>query len=285
MRALSRKYDDVGGEAERVTGWLASERRRRIEDAVQRVRAPGAWFNATCWWCFVATALLALIGMVAGTPNHPGDSFVWYPFTELMLMLCGMSFVVAGAMTVLRAEPTETLRIGARQRLTQECDADPLVRRAQLIVDAAKEYRRHVAQYRAWRVAVDDEVAAVNPASEDAYHAFIDQARAVLQRTMENFWNVQERLRRAEEIRRTHPAVGDGTTGLAALLAELKIDLEPPKLPGAIVDPAAALEDERALAKVAEELRMMEGGQPSMPEKTHAPRELAASATVSIANR
>ncbi|MBI2483191.1 hypothetical protein HYV74_03375 [Candidatus Uhrbacteria bacterium] len=281
MRALPKKYDDAVNAVSRVAEWLQQERVRRIDTVVGQMSLPGEWLHWLLVIVTIGSALVGLLGMLVGIPVDHREAFTWFPATVVAPKVFGVSFLALILVYGMRFSEVARRRSEKRRECEREVANDPLARRAQLIVDAVHEYARHVAQYRSWRQALDDELVTADAPAEDAYFTFIDHARGLLDRAMVNFWNVHERVQRAEALRKQHVTGEASGTGLAALLEELRVDIASPALPGGITNPASALEDERVLAKVAEELRTIESGLAFNPERANPSAVPAQDATAS----
>lgn len=261
VKALPKKYDDVSAIADRLSSWLQEQQKKRVEDVVAGVHAKGHRWNLALWVMAGIGAVLTFFNTMASMPSYPGrPDFSWYTFGTYTAIGGGIALMLAVVLSKIRSYPTTIMRQAKRSQIQPQFNADPLVQRARLIAEAASAYAIYCARYRQWREEVEEEIVPPNEEKADEYHAFLTAAREVILAASTNFWNVIERIVRAEEFAKLHPqaaAAQDGD-GLALLLDELKVGITPPSMLNAQADPVQALEDETRLARVAQELRVLD---------------------------
>lgn len=229
------------------------EHKVRVEDEVAKVEAKGGGANTTCWGMFGVGAILTfanlLFSLPTGSVGDPTPVFEWLPFGTYTGIFTIIMLVCAWGLEWIRSTPTRLARDARSETLERAFAADPLVRRAKLLVAASKEYQAHCARYRERRAQVDEGIAPAQPEADDAWHALIVRSHDAILRALENFQHVTERLQREAKL---GTAPGEGA--LAELLAlEGRADAVP-ALATSQTDPAHALEDERKLSATMREL-------------------------------
>lgn len=257
MRALPRKFDNVGP-LHAVRKFLDDGYRERVQQKVWATHAKGDGVNSTLWLVAIVAVFATFINlMISGVHSDKlGVPFHWCAFGTYSGIIALVAGIIGSVLAWVRSKPTTIMRERARDTCERAFNADPLVQRARLILEAQKEYQLHCNRYRVLRQQVDEEQAKVDDGTAEQYHAFIVQSNETIAREVTNLLAVIERMRRMPQAAAASDAQSGAEQqhGLSLLLAELHVPIEAPRIPAA-ADPQAVLDDEAALARVASELR------------------------------
>jgi hypothetical protein len=237
-----------------VTEWL-----KRVDDDIQKkadaITAPYPIYGKASWTMFFVSAVTAVGSCAHMAPDKPGDPSLPFPSIGWIALLVFALSCALGIFTNIRTDKKTAARRGdARAEFRQQRKLDPFYQRAQLIVQAYKNFAANCDRYQLKYELVEKHLEECDEQTAESYYAILERSIAVIQRAVENFVSATQHAHVLGEFTAQHPAIkGEPeNTALSQLIALLDQPMEMPDTH--VRDPRDVLAYEDNLRQLLQEL-------------------------------